>query len=140
MKTLLTILFLISFNFIYAQSFSQEDMVGEWSCDSVTVLDVPMDAKEKPAFEVLKKGFVNSKFSFKSDGLFTLQFPKESPSVLDGLKFVNNKKWLFDAKTSAVIIGPPNENLMQIFVKSTGGSVFFILADTPLLLKMSKMK
>lgn len=88
----------------------------------------------------MKKGFTNATFKFGADGIFTLQLPKNAAEVLNSIEFVNNKKWFFNQESQAITIGPPRENLMKIDVKEESGVTYFLIYETPLLLKVEKIQ
>lgn len=90
--------------------------------------------------EVLKKGFLNSRFIFKTDGIFNLILPKGSPAVLNELDFLNNQKWFFYPDKVMISIGTLKENLMQIFVKKQNGNLIFLIHETPLALEMERVQ
>lgn len=122
-----------------SQSIQKDSITGGWICVEATVptdLDIPKEEME--AIPVLKGAIVNSKFLFKANGLFEWQFPKGVPAIFQGMDFLNNQKWSIDMKENLIHIGEPRENLMQIAVREKAGIVYFMLSDTPLLLRMKK--
>lgn len=121
-----------------AQTISRDSVAGVWTCIEATFPGgVKIPADEVETMNVLKSAIVNSKFLFKATGLFEWQFPKGAPAVFQQIDFLNNQKWSIDS-SDLVIIGDPKENLMQIAIRGEAGKTFFILSDTPLLLKMKK--
>jgi hypothetical protein len=97
-----------------------------------------ISAEEMEAINVFKSALVKSKFLFKTNGLFEWQFQKGTPAMFQELSFLNNQKWSIDTKGDLIHIGDPKENLMQIMIREKAGIVYFILSDTPLLLRMKK--
>jgi hypothetical protein len=104
------------------------------------VTNLAEDPETKAAMEVMKKGFLNSRFIFKADGVFNLILPKESPAVMKELDFLSNRKWFFYLDKSMISIGTLKENLMQIFVKEENGNMIFLIYETPVALKMEKVQ
>ena len=122
-----------------SQSIQRENLKGAWVCVEATIPDnLEISPEEMEAMDVLKSAIVKSKFLFNPNGLFEWQFPKGIPAVFQGLDFLNNQKWSIDANESLIYIGDPKENLMQIMVRQKAGTIYFILSDTPLLLRMNK--
>jgi hypothetical protein len=102
--------------------------------------DLKIPREEMESLKVLKPAIIDSKFIFKSNGLFVWQFPNSVPPVFQGVDFLNNQKWSIDAKMNLIHIGDPKENLMQITAHEKTGIVYFMLSDIPLLLRMKKEK
>jgi hypothetical protein len=122
-----------------AQVLQRDSLMGVWVCTEATVMkEVNMPKEELAAATQFKAIVTSSKFLFKNNGLFEWILPANAPPQFKELDFLNNQKWLIDDKNKLVHIGPPNENLMQIMVKQEKGITYFILSDTPLLLRVKK--
>lgn len=122
-----------------SQSMQRDSLAGVWICVEATIPDgLKISAEEMEAINVFKLALVKSKFLFKTKGLFEWQFQKGTPAVFQELSFLNNQKWSIDTKEDLIHIGDPKENLMQIMIREKAGIVYFILSDTPLLLRMKK--
>ncbi|SHG96123.1 hypothetical protein SAMN04488109_2648 [Chryseolinea serpens] len=138
LKLIIFLFILAGCHRLYAQeSLTKEALYGEWLCREVT--NLADDPETKAVMETMKKGFLNSRFIFKTDGTFNLIFPKESPAVVKEMSFLNNRKWFFYPDKSMISIGTLKENLMQIFVKEQNGKLIFLIYETPLALEMEKM-
>ncbi|HEY5751228.1 MAG TPA: hypothetical protein VIU12_34435 [Chryseolinea sp.] len=138
-KAIIFLFCLTGYHRLYAQEpLTKEAIAGEWLCREVTSL--PDDPETKAAMEVMKEGFLNSRFIFKTDGIFILIFPPGSPAVLKGMDFLNNRKWYFYPDESVISIGTLKENLMQIFAKEHNGNMIFLIRDIPLALRMEKVQ
>jgi hypothetical protein len=122
-----------------SQSMQRDSLAGVWICVEATIpVGLKISAEEMEAINIFKSALVKSKFLFKSNGLFEWQFQKGTPAVFQELSFLNNQKWSIDTKEDLIHIGDPKENLMQIMIREKAGIVYFILSDTPLLLRMKK--
>jgi hypothetical protein len=122
-----------------SQSMQKDSIAGVWICiEAIMPNNIEIPKEEMEAMNVLKSAIVNSKFLFKTNGLFEWQFPNAVPAVFQGMDFLNNQKWSIDAKMNLIHIGDPKENLMQITIREKAGIVYFMLSDTPLLLRMKK--
>ena len=137
--TLFALLLLVSGITVKAQTLQRDSLAGVWLCIEATIAaNITIPKEELEAVKVLQKGIINSKFHFKTNGLFEWQLPKDAPPVLKGMSFLNGQKWFVDGERRMVHIGQPKENLMQILVRQQDGIVYFILSDTPLLLHVRK--
>jgi hypothetical protein len=125
---------------VFSQTFERDSLIGEWVCTEVAFASTEEfnDPEMKPIMEKSKKVFINSRFTFKSDGIFTLKLAKEQAEIAKGIDFLNNKKWFFNKEVQSISIGTPQENLMRIEVKQGDGFLSFLLSETPVILKMIK--
>lgn len=135
------ILLLITFQ-VQAQLNSRDSVIGTWICTEVSYLE----SKEfdtsamKSQAEQERKAFLNVKFIFNANGIFKIEFPKNTKGAFaEGLAFLNNRKWFFDITQKSISIGTPQENLMRIDLKEDQKNVYFLLYETPLVLKMQQM-
>lgn len=136
---LISIVLLLAAISAKSQSITHDSLAGVWSCQEATMPDgLKIPNEEMEVMNVLKSAIVNSKFLFKPNGLFEWKFQKGTPAVFQQIEFLNNQKWSIDANGSLIHIGDPKENLMQIMIREKAGVVYFILSDTPLLLRMKK--
>ncbi|MEZ4947706.1 MAG: hypothetical protein R2804_19395 [Cyclobacteriaceae bacterium] len=122
-----------------SQSLQRDSIAGVWICaEAIVPTGFEIPKEEMEAIPVLKGAIINSKFLFKANGLFEWQFPKGVPAIFQGMDFLNNQKWSIDVKEDMIHVGDPRENLMQIMVREKAGIIYFMLSDTPLLLRMKK--
>jgi hypothetical protein len=122
-----------------AQTLQRDSLAGSWICLEASISpNVNVPKEEMEAFKVLQSGVINSKFLFKQDGLFQWQFPESVNSVFKELTFLNGQPWSIDTQKDFIHIGKPRENLMQIMVIKKDGITYFVLSDTPLMLRMQK--
>jgi hypothetical protein len=141
MRILLTIITIVIFTQLQAQINHRDSVSGTWICKEISFLQ---DNEFKGAeLERMKKmteeGLLNSKFKFNPNGIFTIQFPYKPNEFSKSLQFLNNRKWFFDPTNSRISIGNPKENLMFLDVKEEKNSVFFLMYETPIILKMQKV-
>jgi len=122
-----------------AQVLRSDSLAGIWICQEVTFPEgVTVPQNEQEALKSMKEAMVSCQFEFKSNGFFFWSFPKRD-AITNELAFLNNQKWQISSE-GVVIIGDPRKNLMQIMVLQRQGSTYFVLADTPLLLRMQKKR
>lgn len=139
LKIVIVTMFLLASFSAKSQTLQRDSLAGIWICvEATTSPDFRIPKEEIEAIAVLKGAIINSKFLFKDNGLFEWQFPKDVPAVFQGMDFLNNQKWSIDTKTSLIHIGDPKENLMQIAIREEKGVVYFMISDTPILLRMKK--
>lgn len=136
---LLVLLLLVIAICTQAQTLQRDSVAGTWICVEATVptsINVPKEELEP--LNIFKAAIVNSKLLFKKDGSFEWQFPAGVNPVLKELSFLNGKPWSIDAQKNLIHIGVPRENLMQVIVRKKDNVTYFMLSDTPLLLRMQK--
>jgi hypothetical protein len=137
--TALFVCFFLNFTTLFAQ-LDHKKLTGEWICAEASIINPEhLTAQEKEYIDIMKKGFAKARFKFRADGIFTLQLPKNAPEVLNSIVFVNNRKWFLNQESQAISIGPATENVMKIDVKEENGSTYFLIYETPLLLKVEKI-
>ena len=83
---------------------------------------------------------INAQFIFKPNGLFFLKLPANAPTEFRELESMNNKMWHIKSKERMVFVGSLDEDLMMINVKITNGFYYFLIEDTPLVLKMKRSR
>lgn len=137
--SLLVLLLFISAICTQAQTLQRDSIAGTWICMEATIppnINVPQEELEP--LNILKSAIVNSKFLFKKNGLFEWQFPADVNPVIKQMSFLNGQPWSIDAQKNLIHIGIPKENLMQVLVRKKDNVTYFVLSDTPLLLRMKK--
>jgi hypothetical protein len=126
---------------VQAQIVSADSLKGTWVCTEITVLSAGKEfesPKGKEMLETMKKAYLGSTFTFGADGIFQHTVTKTSQDFSEMLNFLNGQKWNFNAVGKHVSIGKPGENLMGIDVVEANNSIYFVIMDTPLWLKMSR--
>jgi hypothetical protein len=123
------------------QKFGREQIVGAWIAKEVSITQ-SSDQKpvENGTVEKTKRGLVNSRFIFKPNGIFVVQLPANAPTEFRELESMNNKMWHIRSKERMVFVGSLDEDLMSINVKIVNGSYYFLIRDTPLVLKMERSR
>lgn len=123
------------------QTFNREKIVGVWITKEVSVTKpIGQTPAEKATIEKTKRGLINSKFNFRPNGLFFLQLPASAPTEFRELESMNNKMWHIRSKERLVFVGSLDEDLMMINIKIANGSYYFLIEDTPLVLKMERSR
>jgi hypothetical protein len=137
--TLRIFLICISFSLHAQAQITKDSVAGRWICKEVIATVEGADPKLKTALETLKKGFLNSQFIFRTDGIFNLKLSSGAPAIMQDMKFLDNRKWSVDTNKNIVHIGTPQENLMEMGVKQEGSYLLFDLLEMPVILKMEQM-
>ena len=135
---LIIMLCLVSPSLAWGQTFNREQIVGVWTSTEVAFTK-PIGV-ENETVEKMKRGLLNSRFIFKHNGLFSIQLPANAPTEFRELESMNNKMWHIRAKERKVFVGSLDEDLMMINVKIANGSYYFMIEDTPLVLKMQRSR
>jgi hypothetical protein len=123
------------------QKFGREQIVGAWTAKEVSITQPSGQTPvENGTVEKTKRGLINSRFIFKPNGLFVLQLPANAPSEFRELESMNNKMWHIRSKERMVFVGSLDDDLMTINVKIVNGFYYFLIRDTPLVLKMERSR
>ena len=135
-KILILMLCLFSPLFARGQKFNREQLVGVWTSTEVSFAKTT--GVENATVEKMKRGLINAQFIFKPNGLFFLKLPVNAPTEFRELESMNNKMWHIKSKELMVFVGSLDEDLMMINVKIINGFYYFLIEDTPLVLKMKR--
>ena len=136
---LLLVLYSICPSLTRGQTLNRDQIVGVWTSKEVSFTNpVGKTPVAKSVAEKTKRGLINSQFIFKSNGLFFLHLPANAPIEFRELESMNNKMWHIRSKERTVFVGSLDEDLMMINVKIANGSYYFLIEDTPLVLKMER--
>lgn len=140
MKKFLLVILILSTNLAISQKLNKETLIGQWTVQKVTISDEKLPNEDKQMIEILKQGFLNSNFDFKSDGKFTIEFQEDAPEFMDELTILNNKDWKFNEIEQLISIGTHDDNYnhMRIYVQNKDGKFIFAFSDTPLIMEMIK--
>lgn len=123
------------------QTFSREQIVGVWTSVEVSFTKpIGQTPIEKATTEKTRRGLISSQFIFKPNGLFFLRLPANAPTEFRELESMNNKMWHIKSKERMVFVGSLDEDLMTINVKIANGYYYFLIQDTPLVLKMERSR
>ena len=140
MKNSLNLLFCLAIPLLVkGQSFSREQIVGTWTAKEVLFTE-DQTSMEREIVEKTKRALINSKFIFRHNGLFHLQLPGNAPAEFHELQSMNNKMWHIKSKERTVFVGSLDEDLMSIHVQSSKGAYYFLIRDSPLMLRMEKSR
>ena len=121
------------------QTFSREQIVGAWTTRDVSFTQpIGQPPLEKGTVEKTRRGLINSRFIFKPNGIFFLQLPAHAPTEFRELESMNDKMWHIKSKERKVFVGSLDEDLLTIKVKIENGFYYFLIQDTPLVLKMER--
>lgn len=140
-RMLIIMLFCVGPSLAAGQTFNREQIVGVWTSTEVSFTKpVGQTPAEQATVEKTRRGLVNSQFIFKPNGLFLLKLPANAPTEFRELEAMNNKMWHIKSKERMVFVGSLDEDLMMINVKFANGFYYFLIEDTPLVLKMERTR
>ena len=138
-RTLIIMLYFVGPVLAAGQTLSREQIVGAWTAREISFTKLSGQPPiEKATAEKTKRGLINSQFIFKPNGLFFLKLPGNAPTEFRELESMNNKMWHIRAKEGIVFVGSLDEDLMTINVKIANGFYYFLIEDTPLVLKVER--
>jgi hypothetical protein len=135
-KILIFMLCVFSPSLARGQTFNRDQIVGVWTSTEVS-FSKPIEV-ENATVEKMKRGLINAQFIFKPNGLFFLKLPGNAPTEFRELESMNNKMWHIRSKERMVFVGSLDEDLMMINVKIIKGFYYFLIEDTPLVLRMKR--
>ena len=135
--TPLMVFYFVLPSFAMSQSLSREQIVGTWTAKEISFTE---QIKENSTVEKTKRGLMNSKFIFQSNGLFVLRLPANAPAEFRELEAMNNKMWHIKSKERMVFVGSLDEDLLTINVKAVNGVYYFLIRDSPLVLRMERSR
>jgi hypothetical protein len=125
---------------VNAQIVSRDSLMGTWVCTQVK--ELPSGELDDPTFkssvDVMAKAYHGSTFTFGSDGKFHQTLTKTSQDFTEMLKFLDGRSWYFNSAMKRIFIGEPSENLMYIDILEENHTVYFLIVEFPLQLKMEK--
>jgi hypothetical protein len=140
-RIVITILCFFGPSLATGQTFNREQIVGVWTSTEVSFTKpIGQTPVENATTEKTKRGLINAQFIFKPNGLFFLRLPATAPTEFRELESMNNKMWHIKSKERMVFVGSLDEDLMTINVKIANGFYYFLIQDTPLVLKMERTR
>jgi hypothetical protein len=138
-RTLIIMLYFVGPALATGETFSREQIVGAWTAKGISFTKLSGQPPiENSTVEKTKRGLINSQFIFRPNGLFFLKLPANAPTEFRELESMNNKMWHIKSKEGIVFVGSLDEDLMTINVKIANGFYYFLIADTPLVLKVER--
>lgn len=135
------LLVLITINFAVGQEVSKQMLTGKWHVVQVATSDKNLTSDVEQSMEYIKKGLMNAKLNFQSNGKFTIELHKNAPDSMTDLKFLNNKDWKYNPVEKLISVGTQEDdfNHLRMYVKKEGGKIYFAFNDTPLTLEVKKI-
>ena len=140
-KILITIFLAVGPSLAWGQDFKREHIIGVWTSRDITFTKpVGQTPSEKATIEKTRRGLINAQFIFRPNGLFFVKLPANAPQEFRELESMNNKMWHIRSQERMVFVGSLEEDLMTINIKLTNGSYYFLIEDTPLVLRMERTR
>jgi|GEM_PF-971084 len=136
MKKCIFLLLFIS-STLFAQSITQEEIIGSWKAIEAEGLDKlpPKQAK------MMENMFLDAAFKFQENGRFDIVL-KNTKGIAqqEFLKTIKNSRWIFNSDKSTISIGNKSNNfkIMEIYVAEKETQIYFLLKESPLILKVVK--
>jgi hypothetical protein len=124
--TLLTLTTILLSVFTHAQDLNKEALMGEWKAINVEFHD-SQDSTQKGAMKMIKDAFFNSRFNFKGNTVFNIEFEKLTDKRMNELLFLDNQNWKINK--NQIYIGTESNgfSLMHITFQKKHGKTYFIL-------------
>ena len=138
-RILIIMLYFVGPALATGQTFTREKIVGAWTAKEISFTRLSGQPPiENTTVEKTKRGLINAQFILKPNGLFFLKLPGNAPTEFHELESMNNKMWHIKAKEGIVFVGSLDEDLMTIKLKIANGFHYFLIEDTPLVLKVER--
>lgn len=130
-KVILIIIFFSSIN-IYAQTMSNETLIGTWFVENIQA-KIPKDSpdSEKEAIQIMKFQFEKAQFHFYKDKSFELEI-----SIPDLRSMTTNSKWQIVSNKIQITKG--EDLIMEISYLVHTGKTYFVITEFPFLLEIKK--
>jgi hypothetical protein len=131
------ILLIISINFFGQTALKENEIIGKWKVIDTKITIKGAESNEN--FKILKKGFINTIFYFKGNGIFNIKFKNNAPAFFKELETMNNVNWIYVSQNNSIRIGTKKDKYteMEIFPEKRKNSFFFNI--TGLILEMEKV-
>lgn len=123
---LLIVTTLIFTSLIAGQNINDEKLIGEWEAVNVNIPNAE-EVPQKEALKLVEDAFLNSKFNFKGNRIFRIQFGKLADDRMKELLSLDNQNWVI--KNDQILIGSEKDGFssMQILFQENNGKTYFIL-------------
>ncbi|MDR6781902.1 hypothetical protein ABIE26_001609 [Pedobacter africanus] len=139
MKYLITFAFLV----LCLSAKTQQNasfLIGRWKVVEAT-LPKNASAQEKKAFNFLKPNLLKSLFRFDTGGKGKFKIPMDNVPIEKNSMPLEDISWNYSATKKYVTITEQSNfksSLVQFYVKIQDGSTYFILDESPVILKVVK--
>lgn len=137
MKKIIIITLLICQN-LFSQDISKKELYGVWLAEEVELNSDLFPSDDSGKTDIIKKGFLHSKYSFSKSGVFKIEMDENAPEPFNDEMFSRSFYW--DLNFNIVEIGQQKKgkNIMNIGVVIKDNSYYFNLVGV--LLKVKKIK
>lgn len=137
MKLQLLIAATLIFSFLAkAQNLNDEKLMGEWKAIKVEIPN-SSEVPQKDALKFIEDAFLESKWNFKGNKIFKIQYGKTADERIEELFFLDNQNWVID--NNKILIGTENDGFssMHITYQENNGKTYFLLPM--MILEMKKL-
>ena len=134
-KILFLFTFLLLFNFLAAQKYSVQDIVGKWKVIGIA------KKTDNPNMKDLLKGFESAVFEFKENFDFKLTTTNPTKLFIMVTERTNKSKWKLRKNKFSISIGSDANgySIMKIIVLEYDNKTIFYLAEPELQLEVQKI-
>lgn len=135
-KTFLIFIFLLISNFLVAQKYTEQDIIGKWK---VVGLAREFD---NPNVKKLITSFKSAVFEFNENQDFKLTTSNPSKLFKMVTDMTNKSKWKLNNTKFSISIGSEADgySIMQIIIYEIDGKIMFNLLETDIDLEVQKEK
>jgi len=140
--TVISLLLTLLTTTIYGQELSSDFVIGTWEVvDSAIIPEMKtgLDDVVLKRINEINAAFIGMVFHIKRNGEFTADFPENMPKFLEEMEYIKNRKWIIkEGQKIAVGSEDDNYSIMVMIVQSIDENIYFILDETPYVLKVAR--
>jgi hypothetical protein len=141
MKILFTALSLVFAQSLFSQVPPRDSVVGVWVVKEAKLIEpMEMPGAQQEKVKKVMDTMRESSFEFNANGMFVWHFTGKPNEYTQQLSFMSNHKWSIDKSHNIIRIGDIKQNIAEIEVMQEDANLFFLLSETPLMLKVVKQK
>lgn len=120
---------------MFSQDISKKELYGVWLAEEVIINPdiLPTDNPEK--VDIVKKGFINSKYSFSKSGIFNMEMNKNAPEPFNDGMFNDSFYWNLNSNIIEIGTQKNGKSIINIGVSKKDNIYYFNLVGVVLKIK-----
>ncbi|NAY93509.1 hypothetical protein GTQ34_16500 [Muricauda sp. JGD-17] len=116
---------------------NERELMGKWETIGVEMPNSD-ETPNRDAVKLIQDAFYGSKFHFRGNKVFNIQFGKFGDERMKELSFLDNKNWKLEDGQIKIGTESDGYSLMQILIQKITGKTYFILPMIRLEMKKEK--
>ena len=127
MKYQLLLITTLLFSFLTkAQNLTEKKLMGEWETIAVEISNKE-DIPQKDAIQFMENAFLGSKFNFKGNRIFKIDFGSKADDRIKKLFALDETNWKLDNESIKIGTEDDGFSLMEISYLETSDKIYFLL-------------